>query len=75
MTKSGHCPGPEILRLRVARVIDFGALRQETLTTTLTAARETRATGFRAHPGAETVLTFAGAFRGLVSAFHKTEPR
>jgi hypothetical protein len=56
------------------RVIDFGALRQETLTTTLTTASESRATGFRAHPGAETVLTFASAFRSLVSAFHKPGP-
>ena len=60
--------------MRVAGVLHFCALRQETLTTALPTAGKRGATGLRAHARAETVLTFAGALRCLVSAFHKPSP-
>ena len=58
------------LLLRMPRVLHFGALRQEALTATLTAPREAGAPCLGAHPRAKTVLTFPGAFRWLVGAFH-----
>ena len=54
-------------------IMSLDAFRQQTLATALTAPRKGRATTFGAHPGAETVLTFAGSLGWLVSAFHKTE--
>ena len=50
--------------------MDFSALRQETFPSTLTAPRESGATGFRAHAGAKSVLVFPGALRALECAFH-----
>ncbi len=53
------------------RVLDFCALRQQTLTPTLATTSESRAAAFGAHARTKTVLAFPGAFRGLESAFHK----
>ena len=61
---------PIRLRLRMPRVLHFCALRQQTLTTALTTPSQASATLLRAHPRTKTVLTFAGAFRSLVGAFH-----
>src|SRR5439155_8273579 len=58
--------------LGVAREMVFDAFGQETFAPALTPARERGATAFRFHPGAEAVLTFAGALGRLVRAFHKT---
>jgi hypothetical protein len=49
----------------------FHAFGKETLPAALTAARQSRTPTLGAHAGAESVLTLAGAFRGLKSAFHK----
>ena len=54
----------------MAGVLHFGALRQETLATTLTATGEAGATGLGAHARTKTVLPFAGSLGWLVSAFH-----
>jgi len=48
------------------------AFRQQTFAAALAPARKGRATAFGTHPGAETVLTFAGSLGWLISAFHKT---
>lgn len=57
--------------LRVPRVLDVGALRQQPLAATLTTAGESGAAALGAHARAEAVLAFPGAFRRLESAFHK----
>ena len=46
---------------------------QEALTSALTPARERGASAFGPHPRPKTMLTFAGPFRWLISAFHKAE--
>jgi hypothetical protein len=51
----------------------FNAFREQTFSAALTPTRQDRATAFGTHPRAETVLTFAGSFGWLVSAFHKAE--
>lgn len=64
-----------VLGLRVAGVLDLGALRQEALATKLTAPLQDRPTGAGGHPGAEPVLTFTGALGGLIGAFHGSKLR
>jgi len=59
--------------LRVPEVMSFDAFWQQTFAAALPPARKDRATTFGAHPGTETVLTFACSLRWLVSPFHKTE--
>ena len=49
------------LRLRVPREMDFDALRQQTLASTLAAPRENGAPAFGFHAGAETELLFPRA--------------
>jgi len=46
-------------------VMNFCALRQETLAAALAPARQGRPTGFCAHPRAKTVLILPGALRAL----------
>src|SRR5260221_13728796 len=58
--------------LRVPRVVDFHALRQQALASALAAAREDGAAVLGLHAGAETELPLARALRGLVGAFHRT---
>jgi hypothetical protein len=53
--------------------MNFNAFRQEALPPTLAPARESGTSGFRAHPGAETVLVFASPFRALECSFHLKE--
>jgi hypothetical protein len=50
--------------------VDFDALREKALAALLAAAGKDGAAILRLHAGAETELAFAGALRGLVSAFH-----
>jgi hypothetical protein len=57
--------------LRVPEVMSFDAFWQQTFAAALPSARKDRATTFGAHPGTETVLTFACSLRWLVSPFHK----
>jgi hypothetical protein len=49
----------------MAREMDFGAFRQQTLATALAAPGEGGASAFRAHPRAKAVLLFSGALRAL----------
>ena len=49
------------------------AFWEQTFSAALPAACEDCAAALRAHPGTETVLTFACSLGWLVSAFHKTE--
>jgi hypothetical protein len=51
--------------LRVPRVMNFYALRQQALATALTTAGEGGATAFGAHARTKSVLVFAGALRAL----------
>ena len=57
----------------MTNVMFLDAFWQQTFAAALPPTRKDRATGFGAHPGTETVLTFACALGWLVSAFHKTE--
>jgi len=59
--------------LGVTRVMSIDAFGKKPFAAALTAPGERRASAFRSHPGAKTVLTFARALRWLVSAFHKAE--
>jgi hypothetical protein len=58
------------LRLGVPRVMQLHALWQQALAAPLTPPCESRASTFAFHAGAKSVLTFARAFRWLISAFH-----
>ena len=58
------------LRLGVPGVMNLDALRQEALTTALTAAGENRTTTLGLHTGSETELAFAGPLGRLIGAFH-----
>jgi hypothetical protein len=58
--------------LRVARVMNLDAFREQPFATALAAACKRGAAPFCFHPRTETVLTFACALGWLVSAFHKT---
>lgn len=55
-------------------VVNVHALRQQPFPAALAPAREGSASTFRAHPGAKTMLVFAGALRALKSAFHDVFP-
>jgi len=57
------------------RVMLFDALRKQTFTAALTAARQGCTAPFCFHAGTKTMLTFACSLGWLVSAFHKTENR
>jgi hypothetical protein len=61
------------LRLRMARVVELNAFRQEPLAASLPSARERGAASFCFHARAKAMLAFACALRWLVSPFHKTE--
>jgi len=50
--------------------VDLDALGKQALAATLAAAGQSGASAFGLHAGAEAVLAFARAFRGLVSSFH-----
>jgi len=50
--------------------MNFHALRQQPFPTALAPPRERCPAAFRAHPGAKTMLVFAGPFRALECAFH-----
>jgi hypothetical protein len=52
--------------------MSLDAFREQAFATALSPACEGRAPAFGAHPGTETVLTFACSLGWLVSAFHKT---
>jgi hypothetical protein len=54
-------------------VMNFRALRQQTFAPALPATRQSRASAFRAHPRAKTMLIFSGALGALQSAFHKRD--
>jgi len=54
----------------MARVVDLDALGQQALAAALATTGQSGASAFGLHAGAETVLAFARAFRGLVSSFH-----
>ena len=58
------------LRLRVTRVMPLSSLGQKTFTSPLTTSGERRTAALCSHTGAEAVLAFARAFRGLKGAFH-----
>src|SRR5438309_3648904 len=64
-------PARRRLGLSVTREMTLDTFRQKTFATALTAARESGASAFRAHAGAEPVLTFPCAFGWLISAFHR----
>jgi hypothetical protein len=53
--------------------VPVDTFREQAFAAALPAAREYRPTAFRPHPRAKPVLPLPGAFRWLVSAFHKTE--
>ena len=57
------------------RVMLFDALRKQTFTAALTAARQGCTPPFCFHAGTKTMLTFACSLGWLVSTFHKTENR
>jgi hypothetical protein len=57
----------------VTDVVPLDAFRQQTFAAALPTARKDRPTAFGPHPGTETVLTFTGSLRWLISPFHKTE--
>jgi hypothetical protein len=50
--------------------VNFHALRQEALTSTLATPRKGGAPAFRAHARAKTVLILSGALRALKCSFH-----
>jgi hypothetical protein len=58
------------LRLGVPRVMPLDPFWQQALAAPLTPPRQSRASTFAFHTGAESVLTFARAFGWLISAFH-----
>jgi hypothetical protein len=70
-TNDGARPRQKILSLGMPGVMLFHAFGKKTLPAALTAARQSRTATLGAHAGAESVLTLAGAFRGLKSAFHR----
>jgi hypothetical protein len=51
-------------------VTNLYAFRQQPLAPALTPPRESGAAAFGFHPRPKTVLTFPGAFRRLIGAFH-----
>jgi GNAT superfamily N-acetyltransferase len=55
----------------VPRVLLLGAFREEAFAAALAPARERRASAFRAHARAKTVLAFSGSLRWLKGAFHE----
>jgi hypothetical protein len=57
----------------VTREMTLDALGQKAFASALTTARERSASALGPHPRSKTVLTFAGPFRWLISAFHKAE--
>jgi hypothetical protein len=61
---------PQALRLGMTRVMPLDPFWEKTLTTALASPRESCSSAFGAHSRPKPVLTFAGAFRWLVSAFH-----
>jgi len=63
------------LRLRVAHVMFFNALREQAFAAPLATTCEYCTPAFRPHPGAKAVLAFPCPFRWLVCAFHKTRDR
>jgi hypothetical protein len=54
----------------VAGVVELDAFGKEAFPAALAAAGEGGATAFCAHPRPKSVLTFPGAFGGLIRAFH-----
>jgi len=65
-----QCLGGVVVLVGLALEMDFHALRQQTLASTLAAARENGAAIFGLHPRAEAKLLLASALGGLVGAFH-----
>jgi hypothetical protein len=61
------------LRLRVTRVVELNAFREQAFAATLSPARQCRAAAFGFHARTKTMLLFPCALRWLVSPFHKTE--
>lgn len=61
------------LRLRVTRVVELNAFREQTFAAALSPAGKYRPAAFCLHAGTKTVLAFACALGWLVSPFHKTE--
>src|SRR5437868_4627665 len=59
------------LRLSVSGVMALGTFWQKTFTSSLPPPGERGTAGFRAHPGAKTVLAFPGPFGGLIGALHR----
>jgi hypothetical protein len=53
--------------------MELDAFWQQTFAAALTTAGEGGASAFGPHARAEAVLTLAGSFRCLISAFHKAE--
>jgi hypothetical protein len=51
-------------------IVPLNALREQALATALTPSGQGGAATFRPHPGAESMLAFAGAFGRLKCAFH-----
>src|SRR3954451_8392421 len=64
-----RCAGNR-LRLGVARVVDFYALRQETFTTALPTPGKSGTAALGAHASAKAVLIFPGALGALQGSFH-----
>ena len=60
-----------VLSLGMAREMNFDALRQEALASTLAAAGKNCPSAFGLHAGTESELLFPRAFRWLIGAFHK----
>ena len=58
------------LCLSMTGVVAFGAFGQQAFSAALAAASQGGPATFGSHAGPESVLPFAGAFRGLIGTFH-----
>jgi hypothetical protein len=54
--------------------VPLNTLRQKTLATALASSRKRSPSAFTAHARAKTMLLFARALGGLISAFHILKP-
>jgi hypothetical protein len=63
----------KLLRLSVACEMTLDTFRQQAFAPALTPTRQGSPSALGPHARPKTVLLFAGPFRWLISAFHKTE--
>ena len=59
----------------MTRVVSVNALWEQAFAAALAASRESGATAFGPHPGAETVLAFPRSLGWLIGAFHNRPER